>query len=269
MLQTIDWIIIVGFIVLIVGVGVSYTQKASGSLTNFFLGGRNLPWYMAGISMVATTFAADTPLAVTELVGNNGISGNWLWWNLLAGGMLTTFFFANMWRRANVVTEIEFIEIRYSGKPAAFLRGFRSVYLGLFMNVLIIGWVNLAMITILEGFFGISNEMAFTYTAIGMLLVAIYSSLSGLLGVVVTDIIQFVIAIGGSIVVAIFVLNSDQVGGVENLKASLPEGSLNFLPNISSDSEANGETLAITGASFLAFFGFVGVDSSLKALIQN
>ena len=257
MLQTIDWLIIFGFIVLIVGVGVSYTQKAGGSLTSYFLGGRNLPWYMAGISMVATTFAADTPLAVTELVGNNGISGNWLWWNLLAGGMLTTFFFANMWRRANVVTEIEFIEIRYSGKPAAFLRGFRSVYLGLFMNVLIIGWVNLAMITILEGFFGISSEQAFIYTGIGMMLVAVYSSLSGLLGVVVTDIIQFFIAIAGSILLAIFVLNSDDVGGVTNLKASLPEGTLDFFPSVSSEAASTGETLAITGASFLAFFGFV------------
>ncbi len=256
MLQTIDWVIIIGFLLIIIGVGVSFTQKAGGSLTNFFLGGRNLPWYLAGISMVATTFAADTPLAVTELVGANGISGNWLWWNLLAGGMLTTFFFANMWRRANIVTEIEFIELRYSGKPAAFLRGFKAVYLGLIMNVLVIGWVNLAMITILEGFFGISKLDAFTYTAIGMLLVAIYSSLSGLLGVVITDVIQFFIAITGSIVLAAIVINSDSVGGIDNLKASLPQGSLDFFPKISSADSAT-DTLAISGAAFLAFFGFI------------
>jgi len=256
MLHTIDWVVIIGFLLIIIGVGVSFTQKAGGSLTNFFLGGRNLPWYLAGISMVATTFAADTPLAVTELVGANGISGNWLWWNLLAGGMLTTFFFANMWRRANIVTEIELIELRYSGKPAAFLRGFKAIYLGLIMNVLVIGWVNLAMMTILEGFFGLSKLDAFTYTAMGMLLVAIYSSLSGLLGVVITDVIQFFIAITGSIVLAAIVINSDSVGGIDNLKASLPQGSLDFFPTIASG-ESTTDTLAISGATFLAFFGFI------------
>lgn len=256
MLQALDWWVIIGFLVLIVSVGLSFRKKAEGSVANFFLGGRNLPWYMAGISMVATTFAADTPLAVTELVGESGISGNWLWWNFLAGGMLTTFFFANLWRRANIVTEIEFIELRYSGKPAAFLRGFKSVYLGLFMNILIIGWVNLAMITILEGFFGISNQDAFMYTAIGMALVALYSSVSGLMGVVVTDIIQFFIAIGGSIILAYLVINSEDVGGIQNLKDSLPDGALNFLPAVSSDGEGSG-MLTISATAFLAFFGFI------------
>jgi SSS family solute:Na+ symporter len=254
-LSLLDWIVIIVFISAIVGIGVSYRKKSAKGLVNFFLGGRNLPWYLAGLSMVATTFAADTPLAVTELVGNSGISGNWLWWNLLAGGMLTTFFFANLWRRANIVTEVEFIELRYSGKPAAFLRGFKALYLGLFMNALIIGWVNLAMMTILQGFFDISPEMALFYTALLMALVAVYASLSGLLGVVVTDAIQFVIAMTGSILLAFLVINSEDVGGIVNLKASLPEGSLNFLPEIGK--ESMGETLAISGASFLAFFGFV------------
>ncbi|MCT4622742.1 MAG: Na+:solute symporter [Schleiferiaceae bacterium] len=256
MLQTIDWIVIIGFLVLIIGVGISYTQKAGGNLTNFFLGGRNLPWYLAGISMVATTFAADTPLAVTELVGDYGISGNWLWWNLLAGGMLTTFFFANMWRRANIVTEIEFIELRYSGRPAAFLRGFKSIYMGLFMNVLVIGWVNLAMITILQGFFGISKVDAFVYTGIGMALVAVYSSLSGLLGVVITDVIQFVIAITGSVILAFIVVNSEEVGGIEGLKSAVPTGALDFFPTISKVT-STAEALSISAAQFLAFFGFI------------
>src|SRR3954471_19554102 len=110
------------------GIGLWYTKKASGGLNDFFLGGRNLTWWVAGVSMVATTFAADTPLAVTELVSQSGIAGNWLWWNFLLGGMLTTFFFAKLWRRANILTDVEFIELRYSGKEAAFLRGFRSVY---------------------------------------------------------------------------------------------------------------------------------------------
>ena len=254
-LTTLDWIILIVFIGTILLVGISYRKQSAKGLTNFFLGGRNLPWYLAGLSMVATTFAADTPLAVTELVGNSGISGNWLWWNLLAGGMLTTFFFANLWRRANIVTEVEFVELRYSGKPAAFLRGFKALYLGLFMNVLIIGWVNLAMMTILHGFFDISEESALLYTAIMMAFVAVYASISGLLGVVVTDAIQFVIAMAGSILLAVLVINSEEVGGIANLKDNLPAGSLNFLPVIGGNS--TGDSLAITAASFLAFFGFV------------
>jgi Na+/proline symporter len=254
-LSILDWAILIVFLTAIVWIGLSYRKQSAKGLTEFFLGGRNLPWYLAGLSMVATTFAADTPLAVTEIVGNNGISGNWLWWNLLAGGMLTTFFFANLWRRANIVTEVEFIELRYSGKPAAFLRGFKALYLGLFMNVLVIGWVNLAMITILQGFFGIDFAEAALYTGLLTLLVAIYASLSGLMGVVVTDAIQFIIAMTGSILLAVFVINSEQVGGIEQLKSSLPEGTLNFLPVLNAKSGT--DIYALTGASFLAFFGFV------------
>jgi SSS family solute:Na+ symporter len=254
-LSLVDWIIIIAFMGIILFVGISYRKKSAKGLASFFLGGRNLPWYLAGISMVATTFAADTLLAVTELVGINGISGNWLWWNFLAGGMLTTFFFANLWRRANIVTEVEFIELRYSGKPAAFLRGFKAIYLGVIMNVLIIGWVNLAMMTILEGFFDISTGWALFYTGLMTVFVAIYASLSGLLGVVVTDAIQFVIAMMGSIILAVLVINTEQIGGIEGLKEQLPEGTLNFLPAINSSNTS--ESLAISGASFLAFFGFV------------
>ena len=141
----IDTSIIALYFVISIGIALYYSKRAGKSINEFFLSGRNLPWYLAGISMVATTFAADTPLAVTELVANNGIAGNWLWWNFAIGGILTVFFFAKLWRRAGILTEVEFVEIRYSGKPAKFLRGFRAVYLGLFMNVIIIGWVNKAM----------------------------------------------------------------------------------------------------------------------------
>jgi len=254
-LNYLDIIVIVVFMLIILSVGMSFGKSSGKSISNFFLGGRNLPWYLAGLSMVATTFAADTPLAVTELVGNSGISGNWLWWNLLAGGMLTTFFFANLWRRANIVTEVEFIELRYGGKPAAFLRGFKAIYLGFVMNVLIIGWVNLAMVTILQGFFGMSAGMAMGYTAILMLLVAIYASISGLMGVVVTDAIQFVVAMAGSILLAFFVLKSEEIGGIAGLKSQLPDGALNFLPQI--NKADSGGMLAMPLASFLAFFGFV------------
>lgn len=259
MLSTVDWWVMAVALVLMVGVGLAFARNAGKSLTDFFLGGRNLPWYVAGISMVATTFAADTPLAVTELVANHGISGNWLWWNLLAGGMLTVFFFAHLWRKSGVLTEVEFIEMRYSGKPAAFLRGFKSVYLGLFMNVLIIGWVNLAMVTLLQGFFDVSGQTAFWITAAAMALVAVYSAISGLMGVVATDVIQFVIAMTGSVALAIFVVNSEEVGGITSMVEKLPAGSLDFLPTLSASAEGSnsGEILTIGLSSFLAFFGVV------------
>ncbi len=258
-LTTLDLSIIIGFVVLIVGVGLSYTRKAGKDLDSFFLGGRNLPWYIAGISMVATTFAADTPLAVTELVGQSGIAGNWLWWSFLAGGMLTTFFFARLWRKSGVLTEVELIELRYSGEPAKFLRGFKSVYLGLFINVVIIAWVNVALMKLLEVFFGMDSTTALMWTGLAMLLVAIYSSLSGLLGVAMTDVIQFVVAIIGCVILAVLVLNSQEVGGIAGLKSTLPEGTLNFLPSIgdSGGGAGVGKTL---GLSIGAFFAYIGVQ---------
>ncbi|CUS94755.1 sodium:solute symporter family transporter, partial [Candidatus Kryptonium thompsonii] len=146
-MQLIDWIIVAAYFLLSVIIGVYYSKRAGKSVGEFFLSGRNLPWWLAGTSMVATTFAADTPLAVTELVAKNGIAGNWLWWNFLFGSMLTVFFFARLWRRAGILTDVEFVEVRYSGKPASFLRGFKALYLGLFVNTVIIGWVNVAMVS--------------------------------------------------------------------------------------------------------------------------
>lgn len=256
-LSIIDWVIIIAFLGLSLFIGLKYKNQAAGSLANFFLGGRNLPWYIAGISMVATTFAADTPLAVTELVAQNGISANWLWWSFLIGGMLTTFFFSNLWRRANVLTELEFIELRYSGKPAQLLRGFKSIYLGLFMNVLIIGWVNVAMISILQVFFDIPENTAFIATLGIMVIAMVYSSLSGLLGVAITDTIQFFIAIIGCIILAVIVVNSPEIGGISGLKEKLPSESLNFLPSLSTSSEGGFSSLVI---SIGAFFSFAAVQ---------
>ena len=253
-LETLDWIIIIGFAALIIGVGLSYTRRAGKNLDSFFLGGRNLPWYIAGISMVATTFAADTPLAVTELVGQSGIAGNWLWWSFLAGGMLTTFFFARLWRKSGVLTEVELIELRYAGAPAAFLRGLKAVYLGLFINAIIIAWVNVALMSLLEVFFGLTGNEALMWTAIAMVLVAIYSSLSGLLGVAMTDVIQFVVAMTGCIILAVLVLNSDKVGGIAGLKSNLPDGSLNFLPTIG-EGDSLGKTLGLSAGAFFAYMG--------------
>ncbi len=165
----------------------AFAKRAGRNTNEFFLTGRNLPWYLAGLSMVATTFTADTPLAVTELVARNGIAGNWFWWNFAFGGMLTVSFFAKLWRRAGRVTEVEFAEFRYSGSSAKFLRGFRALYLGLFMNLVILGWVNKAMTSILNGMFGIDESTVLLYVFGCMFMVALYSALSGLWGVVITD----------------------------------------------------------------------------------
>ncbi|MTI39749.1 sodium:solute symporter family protein [Fulvivirga lutimaris] len=248
-----DYLIIIIFIGITLFIGLKFRKEAGKDISSFFLGGRNLPWYIAGISMVATTFAADTPLAVTELVAQNGIAGNWLWWNMLAGGMLTTFFFARYWRRAEVLTDIELIEMRYSGKPAKFLRGFRSIYFGVFMNVLIIGWVNVALMSLLKVFFDIPDNQLLWYVAGAMILVSSYSAMSGLLGVAFTDVIQFGIAMIGSIILAVLVLNSEQIGGIDNLKSSLPEGTLSFFPAVGS--EGSGTMLALGVGSFFAFIG--------------
>lgn len=247
-----DIIVIVAFFGLILFVGLYFRKQAGKDITSFFLGGRNLPWWVAGTSMVATTFAADTPLAVTELVNQYGIAGNWLWWNMLAGGMLTAFFFAHYWRRSGVLTDVEFIELRYSGKPASFLRGFRSIYFGLFMNCLIMAWVNLAMMSLLQVFFGFNYNEQLMTVGLLMLATAAYSGLSGLLGVAITDVIQFVVAMGGTITLAVLVVNSEEIGGIENLKNGLPEATLDFIPTTGADAAG---TLALGIGSFLAFVG--------------
>jgi Na+/proline symporter len=252
-LSTLDWTVVIFFMALFVFLGIYYRGKSEGGLAGFFLGGRNLPWYIAGVSMVATTFAADTPLWVTEKIAQHGISGNWLWWNMAIGGMLTTFFFARLWRRAEIITELELLELRYSGPVAVFLRGLRSVYLGLFMNVVVIGWVNTALISILEVFFEIPYNTAFWFCMAAMLLVAVYSSIAGLLGIAITDFVQFIIAMTGSIVLAIVVMNLPEVGGVSGLKAQLPAWRLDFFPSISSGSDLAVGTFSLSAGAFFSY----------------
>src|SRR2546427_12058894 len=211
-LTIIDWLIIAAYFAFNIGIGFYYKARAGKSTSEFFLSGRNVPWWLAGTSMVATTFAADTPLVVTGFVARNGIAGNWLWWCFVASGMLTVFFYARLWRRAGVMTDIEFSEIRYSGPPAAFLRGFRALYLGLLINCIILGWVNLAMAKILGLVFGISKGQAL-WIVVGMiLLTSAISTLSGLWGVLVPDLFQFIIKMGMVIVLAVF--GSNAVGGL-------------------------------------------------------
>jgi len=255
-MHSIDWTIVIAYFLFSASIGVYFTKRAGKSIQEFFLSGRNLPWWLAGTSMVATTFAADTPLAVTELVAKNGIAGNWLWWNFVFGGMLTVFFFARLWRRAGILTDVEFVELRYSGRPAAFLRGFRSLYLGIFMNCIIMGWVNLAMAAILEGMFGIPRDQVMLYVAAALILTAGYSALSGMWGVAVTDAFQFVLAMTGTIVLAFVVLALPEVGGIAGLKQQLPEWTMRFLPTIGEEGAPGvGGALAITVGSFLAYVG--------------
>src|SRR5512136_793031 len=218
-LSPIDWLAVAAYFLFNICIGLYYRKRATQSVDDFFIGGRNVSWWLAGTSMVATTFAADTPLVVTGLVASYGIAGNWLWWSMLMSGMLTVFFYARLWRRAGVLTDVEFAEIRYSGKPAAFLRGFRALYLGLPVNCIIMGWVNLAMVKILISIFGITKIQALMLVFGMMLVTAMISTLSGLWGVLVMDLFQFVLKMGMVIVLAYFAVKA--VGGLDALQSKL------------------------------------------------
>lgn len=229
-LQYLDITVIVVFFIVIFGIAAYYAKKASESTTEFFLSGRNLPWYIAGTAMVATTFAADTPLAVTEIVAKNGVAGNWMWWNLIIGGVLTVFFFARLWRRAEIVTDVEFSEFRYSGKAAAALRGFRALYLGLLMNAIVMGWVNKAMEKIFRVVFPDVN--AFLLVVALIVIITTYAAASGLAGTSRTDSFQFIFAMIGVIVLAVIVVQLPEVGGIAGIKSHLPSYVIDFLPRI-------------------------------------
>jgi Na+/proline symporter len=237
-LTPLDWIVIALYFLFNLGIGLYYARRARGSTSEFFLSGRDVPWWLAGTSMVATTFAADTPLLVTGLVVKNGIAGNWLWWNMVMSGMLTVFFYARLWRRAGVMTDIEFAELRYSGGPAAFLRGFRAIYLGIPINCIILGWVNLAMIKILREtlnfdqlatgtawagvlntYLNIDAPVSFLILAGMLVFTAYYTTISGLWGVLVTDLFQFVLKMGMVVLLAIWAVGA--VGGIDALKSKI------------------------------------------------
>ena len=210
-----DWLIVVLYFVLSIVIGLAFTGRAGKSLAEYFVSGRSLPWWLAGTSMVATTFAADTPLAVAGLVGKYGVAGNWLWWNAALSGVLTVFFFARLWRRAGVVTDVEFAELRYGGKPAAILRGVRAAYLAIPINLIIMGWVTTAMIKVLEVTTGLPP---LTAALILFAATALYSTIAGLWGVVLTDLFQFVLAMTGAIVLAVVAV--DAIGGLDALTAA-------------------------------------------------
>jgi SSS family solute:Na+ symporter len=208
-LAAVDWIFIVWYFILSIGIGLYYSKKAGKSISEYFLSGRSLPWWLLGTSMVATTFSSDTPLAVTGIVIKDGVSGNWFWWNFMLGSALTVLFFAHLWRRAEVVTEVEFIDIRYSGRPARFLRGFKALYLGIPVSCITFGWVTLAMVKIIQIIFGTSGVAAL---AICLGLTIFYTTLSGLWGVVATDMLLFGVAMLGSIILS--VVSVEKAGGI-------------------------------------------------------
>jgi Na+/proline symporter len=249
-LTVLDWVIIAAYFVVSAVVGLAFSSRGGRSVSDYFLSGRALPWWLAGTSMVATTFAADTPLAVAGLVARNGIAGNWIWWSAAFGSMLTVFFFARLWRRAGILTDVEFAELRYTGRPAAILRGFRALYLGLPINCVIMGWVNLAMAKILSVTLG-WDEL--TAVMISLAITGIYSALSGLWGVVVTDFLQFTFAMIGTTALAYFALQLPEIGGLSGLIARVPAGTLTFVPSFGDDAASNAALITLPVASFLTY----------------
>ncbi len=213
-LTNLDWFFVAGYFVFSLTLGLWVARRAGSSSSQFFLSGRSMPWWLLGLSMVATTFSTDTPNLVTDITRRNGVAGNWVWWAFLLTGMLTTFVYARLWRRSGVLTDLEFYEIRYSGRPAAFLRGFRSLYLGVFFNVMVMATVTLAAIKIGGVMFQWS---AFETVAVALVVTVVFSTAGGLTGVLLTDMLLFVMAIGGSIAAAVVALRLPEVGGLEGL----------------------------------------------------
>ncbi|MEL7248918.1 MAG: sodium:solute symporter family protein [Bacteroidota bacterium] len=228
-LTTLDWGIIMAFFLFSLLIGLWTSRRAGKGFTEYFLSGRGMPWWLLGISMVATTFSADTPNLVADIVRQNGVSGNWVWWAFLLTGMLTVFLYAKLWRRSGVLTDLEFYELRYSGNPAAFLRGFRAVYLGVVFNVVIMATVCLAAIKIGAVLLGLSPIQTLMIASI---VTVIYTGLGGLRGVIITDFFQFVLAMGGMIWAAIVILDRPDIEGLQGL-LNHPNltGKLDFFPD--------------------------------------
>ena len=228
-LSFIDWVIIFSFFAIFIAIGLFFTKRSGKNSTEYFLSGRNMPWWLLGTSMVATTFSADTPNLVANIVREDGVSGNWVWWAFLITGMMTVFFYARLWRRSEVLTDLEFYELRYSGKEATFLRAFRALYLGIFFNVMIMATVCLAGIKIGGILLGLTPFECVFYSSI---ITVFYSSLGGLRSIIITDLIQFVLAMVGSIWACVYLVNLEEIGGLNQLISNdLISDKLNFLPD--------------------------------------
>ena len=228
-LEILDWSFIIAFFIISLLIGIMVARKSGKSSSEFFLSGRNMPWWLLGVSMVATTFSADTPNLVTDLVRKDGVAGNWIWWAFLVTGMLTVFVYAKLWRRSGVLTDLEFYELRYSGKEAAFLRGFRAIYLGVVFNILIMATVCLAAIKIAGTLLGINPVQTLLIASV---VTVAYSAIGGLRGIILTDFFQFSIAMVGTIWAAAIIVNLPQVGGLEQLvQHENVAGKLSILPD--------------------------------------
>ena len=235
-LTTLDWVVVAIYGVVTLAIGLWYTRRASKGTTEFFLGGRQISWWMLGTSLVATTFSTDTPNLVTDMVRTGGVSQNWLWWAFVLTGMTTVFFYAKLWRRSGMLTDIGFYELRYSGRPAAFLRGFRAIYLGVFFNVMIMATVTLAAIKIGGVLLGVGK---YEVVLVAGAITAVYCMASGLWGAVVTDFLLFVIAMAGSFIAAYFAVTHPDVGGLAKLFSHpAVQGKLSLLPDFSDASTA-------------------------------
>lgn len=228
-LSSLDWIIIGIFMVITLGIALWSARQSGQSAREYFLSGNNMPWWMLGVSMVATTFSADTPNLVTDIVRGDGIAGNWVWWAFLLTGMLTVFVYARLWRRAGIVTDLEFYELRYSGPSASFLRGFRAIYLGVFFNVMIMATVLLAGIKIGGVMLGLS---AVQTVALVSVVTVFYSAVGGLRGVILTDVFQFVLSMIGMIVAAVYIIDLPSIGGLSAMmEHPNVSGKLDFVPD--------------------------------------
>src|SRR5512135_1498094 len=229
-LQALDWIIVAFILLICFGPALFFRKRSGKNTSEFFASGRAVPWWLAGLSMVATTFSSDTPNLVTDIVRRNGVAGNWVWWAFVLTGVSTVFFYARLWRRSGVMTDLEFYEVRYSGKAAGVVRAFRSVYLGFFFNCMIMATVNLAACKIAGILFGLERWQ--TLAAVGLLNV-VFAAHTGLWGVLVIDMIQFFIKMSAVIAAAYFAVELPQVGGmhglVEKVSALKGPGGLNYL----------------------------------------
>ena len=235
-LSALDWWVLALYGVTILSVGLAFARRAGRGTEEYFLAGRSMPWWLIGTSMVATTFSADTPNLVTDLVRTGGVSQNWVWWAFVITGMCTVFFYAKLWRRSGVLTDIGFYELRYSGRSAAFLRGFRAVYLGVFFNVMIMATVTLAAIKIGGVLLGVGP---YTVVLVAGTATVLYSATSGLWGVLVTDLLLFSVSMIGSIAAAIYALRLPEVGGLSGLMAHANvTDKLSFLPDFSDPTTA-------------------------------
>ncbi|MCZ6790920.1 MAG: Na+:solute symporter [Candidatus Dadabacteria bacterium] len=255
-LSTLDWVIVAAYLILSLGIGIYFTKRASGSMSSYFVSGRSLPWWILGTSMVATTFAADTPLAVTGWIRTEGIWKNWFWWNYLFSHVFIVLVFARLWRRAEVITDNELIEIRYGGKPAAFLRGFKALYFSTLFNFIVMGWVISAMAKVFKVFFGVDTTIAIV---ICISIAFFYTMMSGLWGVALTDFLQYFIALFGTIILAWIVIGSPEIGGFSGFIDKLGNIDEKHISFFMTPSGGDPVSAGFWDSSFFAFLVYVSI----------